>query len=381
MNKNMWILFRKQPLFNSFISLKDPRVKGRCSYPLINIVVMTLCGLICGADNWKAIELLARKRQRWLKNFLDLSAGIPSHYTLGRVFSLIDSKHLQFCFMNWINQILELLEDDIVAIDGKTLRGSSHKNGNKKAVHVLNAFSTRKKITLGETKVPDKTNEIKGIPILLNQLHLANTIITIDAMGTQKGIANLIRKKQAHYVLALKKNHKRFYRKVDRLFKRADQLLFKGMVYRSWSDRNYDHGRLEEREYTVLPMMYLFQFKNTWKDLSLFVRVKAKRETKEGVEESVRYYISSIPYKKYHKAGQAIRQHWSIENSLHWKLDVGMNEDRCPIYRGAAAENLATMRKIVLFLLQQENRSNQGIGMKRLQAALSTQYLRKVVGF
>jgi predicted transposase YbfD/YdcC len=377
----MWILFRKQPLFNCFIGLKDPRVGGRCLYPLINIVMITLCGLICGADNWKAIELFAKKRQRWLKKFLDLSHGIPSHYTLARVFSLIDSQHLQFCFMNWVSQIMELLEDDIIAIDGKTLRGSSHKSGDKKAVHVLNAFSARKKITLGETKVPDKTNEIKGIPILLNQLNLTKTIITIDAMGTQKGIANLIRKKQSHYVLALKKNHKRFYRKVDRLFNRADELNLKGMVYRRWSDRNYDHGRLEDREYTILPMMYLFQYKKTWKDLSIFIRVKSKRETKAGIEESVRYYISSIPYKKYHKAGQAIRQHWSIENSLHWKLDIGMNEDRCQIYRGRAAENLATIRKIVLFLLQDENTSHQGIAMKRLQAALSTTYLRKVVCF
>src|SRR5262249_21240230 len=152
----------------------------------------------------------------------------------------------------------------------------------KKAAHVLNAFSARKKITLGETKVPDKTNEIKGIPILLNQLNLAKTIITIDAMGTQKGIANLIRKKQAHYVLGLKKNHKRFYKKVDRLYNRADELNLRGIVYRRWSDQNYDHGRLEEREYTILPMMYLFQYKEIWKDLSLFIRVKSKRETREG---------------------------------------------------------------------------------------------------
>lgn len=283
--------------------------------------------------------------------------------------------------MRWVNQIIELIEDDIIAIDGKTLRGSSHKNGNKKAAHVLNAFSVRKKITLGEIKVPDKTNEIKGIPILLNQLNLSGTIITIDAMGTQKGIANLIRKKQADYVLGLKKNHKRFYRKVDRLFNRADELNWKGMVYRRWSDQNYDHGRIEEREYTVLPMMYLFQYKKVWKDLSFFIRVKSRRTTQSSIEESVRYYISSIPYKKYHKAAQAIRQHWSVENSLHWKLDVGLNEDACQIYRGTAAENLGTMRKIVLYLLQSENTSDQGIAMKRLQAALSTAYLRKVVGF
>lgn len=283
--------------------------------------------------------------------------------------------------MNWVKQICELLKEEIIAIDGKTLRGSGHKNGNKKAAHIINAFSVRKHITLGEVKTPDKTNEIKGIPILLNRLNLSGSIITIDAMGTQKGIASLIRKKQAHYVLALKKNHKRFYRKVERLYDLADACDFSGMVKQCWRDKNYDHSRIEEREYTVLPMMYLHRYKKYWQDLRLFVRVKSRRETQEGVEEATRYYISSLPYRKYRKATQAIRQHWSIENTLHWKLDVGMHEDRSPIYRGYAAENLATMRKIVLFLLQEEKSSRNGIALKRLQAALSTRYLRKVVGF
>lgn len=381
MSKIMWNSFRAQPLFYCFVNLKDPRVKGRCLYPLINIVAITICGLICGADSWKGIELFAKKRKRWLESVLDLSSGIPSHYTLARVFSLIDPDDFQTCFMNWVTQVYQLLEDDIVNIDGKTLRGSSHKNGDKKAAHIINAYSARKKITLGEVKTPDKSNEIKGIPILLKQLNLAHAIITMDAMGTQKGIASLIRKKQSHYVLALKQNHKRFYRKVNRLFERADQLNFRGMVARQWSDKNYDHSRIEEREYTILPMMYLAQYRKTWKDLSVFIRVKSTRETVEGIERSVRYYISSIPYHKYHKAAQAVRQHWSIENSLHWKLDIAMNEDQCQIYRGHAAQNLATMRKLVLCLLQHENTSNDGIAMKRLQAALSTRYLRKVIGF
>lgn len=271
----------------------------------------------------------------------------------------------------------------IISIDGKTLCNSSHVNGGKAALHIINAFATRQKITLAETKTPDKSNEIKGIPVLLNLINPKDKIITIDAMGTQKGIAKLIRKKQAHYVLALKKNHPRFYRKVHRLFERSEELNFQNMVYKKWKDRNYAHDRIEKREYTVLPMMYLHSFKKNWTDLSVFVRVKAKRhlKSKEQPEESTRYYISSLPNKKYHKTAQAIRQHWAVENSLHWKLHVALHEDQCPIYRGFAAENLATMRKIVLYLLQNENSTQDGIAMKKLNAALDNKYLRKVVGF
>lgn len=381
MAKNTYNSSQKQSLFSCFLSVRDPRVKGRCLHPLINIIGITLCALICGADSWKAIELFGNKRKRFLSQFFNLSNGIPSHLTFARVFSLIDPEQFKGCVMEWINEICQLVNEDIINVDGKTLCGSSHLNGGKAALHIINAFAARQKITLAEVKTPDKSNEIKGIPVLLNLLNPKDMIITIDAMGTQKGIAKLIRKKQAHYVLALKKNHKRFYKKVHQLFERSDELHYNGMVYRQWKDRNYGHGRIEEREYTVLPLMYLSGFKKNWTDLSLFIRVRTKRHTSKAIEEQTRYYISSLPFKKYHKAGQAIRQHWSVENTLHWKLDVALHEDNCPIYRGFAAENLATMRKIVLVLLQNETSSQEGVALKRLKASLDNKYLRKVVGF
>lgn len=381
MDKSTFKSAIKQPLFSCFLNLKDPRVGGRCLHPLMTIIGITLCALICGADTWKAIELFGKKRKRWLSQYFDLSSGVPSHYTIARVFSLLEPKDVQSCFQQWVSLICQLVADDIINIDGKTLCGSSHVRGDKKAAHIVNAFAARQKITLGEIKTPDKTNEIKAIPPLLNMLDTEGMIITIDAMGTQKGIAKLIREKKAHYVLSLKENHKRFYKKVDRLFSRADELKFNAMVYHRWEDMSYGHGRIEEREYTVLPMMYLPFFKKEWKDLNLFIRVKSKRHLGGKTEESVRYFISSVPWKKYHKAAQAIRQHWGIENALHWKLDVGLHEDQCPIFRGFAAENLATMRKIVLYLLQSDDNSDDGIAMKRLKAALDCKYLKKVVGF
>lgn len=255
------------------MKLKDSRVPGRCLYPLIDIIGITLCLLICGVENRKAIELYGHQRKRFLSRFFNLSNGIPSHLTFARVFSLLDPEQFKKCIMDWINEVCQLINDDIIAIDGKKVRGSSHINGAKAALHIINAFAARQKITLAQVKTPDKSNEIKGIPQLLNLINLKNMIITIDAMGTQKGIAKLIRKKQAHYVLALKKNHQRFYKKVHRLFERADELNYKEMVYKQWADKNYGHGRIEEREYTVLPLMYLHSFKKQWADLSLFVRV------------------------------------------------------------------------------------------------------------
>lgn len=373
---------KNQSLFNCFLTIKDPRVGGRCTHPLLSILVIVLCGLICGCDGWKAMELLAKSRKRWLSQFIDLSSGIPSHQTLARVFSIIEPQEFERCLQDWIAEMCVLFEDDIIAIDGKTSRGSSHKRGNKPAIHMINAYNPRSASPLGSTLTPNKSNEIKGIPILLKQLNLKNKIVTIDAMGTQKGIAKLIRLKQADYVLALKKNQGKLYKKVDKLFQKADELTYTAMVYQQKESSNYDHSRFETRRYTVLPMMYLPAFSKQWKDLNAFIRVESERYLACGnIEQATRYYISSLSFKKYRKMQEAIRQHWQVENGLHYKLDVGMDEDACPIYRGYAAINLTIMRKIVLKLLVDETSSREGIALKRLKAALSTQYLKKVVGF
>lgn len=381
MVKNTLNSLENQLLFGCILNIQDPRVKGRCLYPLQVILTITLLALISGAHSWKAIALFATERKRWLSQFVDLSNGVPSHYTFGRVVGLIDPEGFKKALIHWASLTCHLVKDDIINIDGKTLRGSGHKSTEKKALHIVNAYAARQEITLGEVKTPDKSNEIKAIPILLNSLNIGDTIITLDAMGTQKGIANLIRKKQAHYVLALKENHKRFYKKVNNLFEKADELDYSGMVYQQFSDRVPGHNRIEEREYTILPMMYLHGYKKNWRDLSIFVRVKTKRHLDNSVEEGTRYYISSIPFGNYHKAMQAIRQHWSIENKLHWKLDVTLGEDQCQIYAAHAAENLATFRKFVLYLLQSEKTLEAGIKLKQQKAAMNCKYLRKVAQF
>lgn len=371
-----------QYLFNCFFSIRDPRVRGRVKHPLINILVIALCALASGCDNWKSIEVFARIKSRWLSQFINLNNGIPTHYTIARVIALIDPGEFEKCLMSWISCITNLVCSDVISIDGKTQRGSSHLQGSKEANHIVTAYNAKEEVALAAAKVPSKTNEIKAIPILLNKLDIENKIITIDAMGTQKGIANLIRKKQGNYVLALKKNHKRFYKKVSRLFNRADEYQYASMVYKHDQTEDYDHGRLEKREYTALPIMYLSDYKKEWKDLQTFIRVNTERRLANGeIETATRYYISSIPLKLYRKTCFAIREHWQIENGLHYKLDVGLHEDSCPIYRGHAAENLGYMRKIVLKLLNDETSCSGGVGIKRMRAALDVRYLRKVVGF
>jgi predicted transposase YbfD/YdcC len=383
MEKVTRFLFLDQPLFRVFFDIKDPRVGGRCLHPLINIIFIALCALISGANGWQAIENFGKERKRWLSQFINLENGIPSHLTFMRVLSSIDPIVFEQCIRKFISKISQLLEFDIINIDGKTACGSGHVNGDKKNMHLINAYLLREKVSLGSVRTPDKSNEIKGIPILLNALNIAGSIITMDAMGTQKGIANLIRIKQANYVLALKKNHKKFYKKVESTFTRANELQFESMVSSETKTDDYGHQRIEEREYTILPMMYFFKFKNDWRDLQAVVRVKSKRiflDKKKADEESTRYYITSLPFKMHEKMCEAIRTHWAVENNLHWKLDVGLHEDDCQIYRGFADQNLAAIRKVVLALLEKEKSFKGGIELKRHKATLSTRYLRKVVG-
>ncbi|ABX78595.1 ISAs1-like element ISCbu1 family transposase [Coxiella burnetii] len=381
MEKTTCKSLKNQYLFHCFLSIKDPRVPGRCIYPLINILLITLCALICGVDTWKGIADFGKKRYRWLSQFVDMRCGVPSALTFARVFSLIEPEQFQHCLSAWMSQFFQLLRFDMIHLDGKSLCGSARRGKAQKATHIVNAYLPKEQVTLGEVRVPDKSNEIKAIPILLNSLNVQGCIISIDAMGTQKGIANLIRLKQADYVLALKKNHTRFYRYVERLFSCSDERDYQGMCYRTEETKDYGHARIEERSYCVLPMMYLHKYKKYWRDLQAIVRVQSKRHKGNEIETATRYYITSLPFAEHRRMSQAIRQHWAIENQLHWKLDIGLDEDASLITRGYADQNLATLRKMVLKMLENENSSKQGIAGKRIQAALSTRYLRKVVGF
>lgn len=370
-----------QVLVSHFSKLRDPRVRGRTLHNLIDIIVITICAIICGAEQWSEVAEFGVQRIDWLKQFLKLPHGIPSHYTFGRVFSLIQPEELLACFMNWAIEMTELVPGTIISIDGKTVRKSFHKRIEQKPLHLINAYVGKDRITIGSIKTPDKSNEIRGIPPLLKSLKIKDCIITMDAMGTQKGIVKLIRLREADYVLALKNNHKKFCRAVSQLFDKALSLQYNAMVFKEEKTFDYGHGRIESREYCFLPIMYLHRFKNEWRGLETLIQVRRVREVGDKQELSVHYYISSIPLKKWMKIQHAIREHWSAENSLHWKLDVAMNEDHCRIYNPNAAENFSTLRKLVLHCLEKENSTDRGIAFKQWRAALNPEYLKKVIGF
>ena len=381
MTKSTCIQFENQHLFHCFTSIRDPRVKARCTYPLINILVMVVCAMICGHDTWEGIVSFSKSKKRWLGTIIDMRNGVPSSLTFARVFDLIEPDQFKQCLSKWVAQFFDLVKYDIINLDGKTLRGSARKSHQQKGTHIVNAYLAKEAVTLAEERVDDKSNEIKAIPKLLKQLTIKDCIITIDAMGCQKGIAKLIREKKADYVLALKKNHKRFYRNVESTFDQSDKLDYENMQSHQHTVTDHGHGRHEERTYTILPSTYFLKHKSIWRDLGSVIRVESKRELFDRTETGVRYYISSLKFKEYNRACQAIRQHWSVENNLHWKLDVGMHEDQCRVSRGNADQNLATLRKMVLKMLEDESTFKHGIAMKRLHALESSKYLRKVVGF
>jgi predicted transposase YbfD/YdcC len=381
MSENIDITFNEQVLIHAFSRLVDPRVKGRCAHRLINIIFITVCAILCGAKHWNEIAEFGRARIEWLKKILPSLQSIPSHQTFCRVFSLIPAEELLACLTEWSISTTPLMPNDIISVDGKTLRKSGNKSKNRNPLHLINAYVSNRGILIGAIKTPDKSNEIKGIPPLLKSLSISGCIVTIDAMGTQKGIANLIRLRGAQYVLALKKNHKRFYKRVSTLFSKAKQLDYKSMVYKDSVTYDYDHSRYEKREYTILPLMYLPSEKENWNGLQTFIQVKSTRYIGDRREEMYRYFISSLPLKNDIVIIKSIRQHWHIENRLHWKLDVAMQEDACRIHHPWAAENFSTLRKLVLQLLEKDKSVSNGIAFKQWKAALSLNYLEKLVGF
>ncbi len=361
-----------------FGGIKDPRIERTKKHKLIDIITITICGVICGADTWVDIAMFGEAKEEWFKGFLELPNSIPSHDTFGDVFARIDPEHFENCFIEWVKAVNELTKG-LVSVDGKTLRHSHDKLLGKGAIHMVSAWSSANGVVLGQVKTSDHSNEITAIPELLALLELSGCIVSIDAMGCQKAIAATIVNKDADYVLAVKQNQKHLYEDVKDLFFGAFELG--GVEYDTYETVEKGHGRIEIRQCWVISdpqdLSYISVL-SEWKSLNCVALVRGERRIGDSVSVESRYYISSLKGDA-RQLLSAIRGHWGIENSLHWVLDIAFREDDSRVRKDNAPENLAVLRHIALNLLKQEKSLKVGIKAKRKRAGWDNNYLMKVL--
>jgi predicted transposase YbfD/YdcC len=356
-----------------FERLEDPRVKGLVTYPLAEILLGALIGVLCGAEDWEDVVLICEQKLDFLKMFLPYDNGIASPDTFQRVFDLLDSKVFATCFAAWIGSILGPIKG-VVAIDGKTIRGAKQNNG--RALHVLSAYAHEAGLVIGQRCVDQKSNEITAIPDLLNDLAIKGAIVTIDAMGTQKDITAAIIRQKADYVLALKGNQSALHDDVRLFFADAET----ASALQPHRTLDAGHGRIDERICRATEdIAWLREQHPDWVNLRSIAAVTALRTNKKTGQTSreTRFYISSLPAAP-QKLLAATRAHWSIENNLHWMLDVALREDACPTRKDHAALNLATIRKMVLALCR-KNPEKIAIKRKIKKAALNNGFLANLL--
>jgi predicted transposase YbfD/YdcC len=363
----------KIPFTKHLECIKDPR-HHNTRHHLYDMLLIALCAIISGADCWTHVAEYGRSKEQWFRLFLSLPNGIPSHDTFGRLFSMLAPKGFQEFFSLWVRDLSVHLKDRIVAIDGKTLRGSYDTADGKAAIHMVSAWVSEIGIVLGQLKVDDKSNEIIAIPELIKTLALEGTIVTIDAMGCQKKITSTIIQAKADYVIQVKENQKSLHQNIDLYFQDpANESL--GLT----ESIDGDHGRIETRRYVTSSNIDWLEGKHLWEGLKTITMVTRQREVGGKVSVENSYFISSLENEPA-KIANAIRRHWGIENGLHWCLDMSFREDYCRVRKDHAPENFAILRHMAINLLKQEKSLKAGIQGKRLKAAWDRNYMLKILG-
>ncbi len=365
-------------LIACFADLPDPRIERCRRHPLINIVVIGLCAVICGGTGPSDMETFGEERREWLEQFLELPDGIPSHDTFGRVLGLIAPTEFARCLRHWITTHIRLSEGEVVALDGKTLRGSQRRPTGEEAIEIVSAWAVSQRLTLGQQKVPAGTNEITTVPEVLRELDLHGCIVTVDALNCQKAVAAQIRRQGADYVLALKDNHKTLHAEVKDYIAAVRDDRTHGFAMATHQTVDGEHGRIETRRYWQAAAPDHLPDKAAWPDLRSVGMVESSRDIHGKVTIEKRCYLSSLPVDAA-EFGRAVRSHWGIENSCHWVLDVVLREDDCRLRVGNAAENMSLLRRFALNLLRREKTEKRGIHAKQMKAALSLDYLIRVL--
>jgi predicted transposase YbfD/YdcC len=364
-------------LFDHFTSLDDPRVERTKLHALLDIVAVTICGVLCGADGWDDIHFYACSLEAWYRTFLPLKNGIPSSDTIRRVISAIHPDQFHACFLSWVQSIAHHIPESIIAIDGKTVCGARGPHDPKAVLHVVSAWSQAQHLVLAEQKVADKSNEITAIPELLKLLVLEGCIVTIDAMGCQKKIVREIVAKKAGYAIVVKENQENLYKAIAETFQERQEAdtSVKEAIY---ATEGFAHGRYERRRYSITDDLSRITTRSDWFGLTHIGAVTSERYIQGVYQQETRYYIL-CRVETAEKLAEVSRGHWGIENSVHWSLDVTFHEDDIRIYDGYGAENLATVRKIALNALKQEKTRRLSLKNKRALCAMKSEYLMRVL--
>lgn len=371
-------------LATHFADLEDPRVVGRSDHKLIDILVIGICTVICGGNDYPSMEAFGKAKEKWLRTFLELPEGIPSADTFWRVFGAIDPEQFQDCFLSWMRSVRQVSDGEIIALDGKQLRRSFDREDNKAAIHMVSAWATSNRLVLGQRQVAEKSNEIAAIPQLLRRLDIAGCIITVDAMGCQTEIAQLIVDQEADYLFALKGNQGQLHEDVALLFEDLEQSNYTAYDHDYAKTVDTDHGRIEVRHcWTICDPQLIAKLRNAdhFANLQTVVRVRSERYVGPDYQEySVedRLFIGSATAEAA-DALHAARTHWQIENGLHWVLDISFCEDESRIRKRNGQQNFAVLRHIALNALKQEKTAKVGVKNKRLKAGWDNRYLLKVL--
>ena len=367
-------------LINHFEDIPDPRTPRTKKHLLKDILVIAILAVIAGAEGWEDIENYGISKQQWLEEFLELPNGIPSDDTFRRVFEKLHPNVLEEKLVQWLQQLMGSVSQEVVSIDGKSLRGSYDRNQGIKALHLVSAWASEQRLVLGQVKVEDHSNEITAIPALLELIDLTGAIVTIDAMGTQQAIVAQIQEKKADYVLALKGNHPTLLAQVKNWFNQARAENFEGIEL-SYDQRiETGHHRREKRRVWAIPAEAFGRLhqQQHWSGLQSIIMVERVRYLWNKTTYESQYYLSSLPPDA-QLNGRVIRQHWGIENRLHWNLDVTWREDRCRIRSYHSPRNFALLRRMALNALHQETTLKRSLRQKVKRAAMNNDYMMQII--